>query len=230
MPGLDVFAIGQAEMLFGRDVAEHGRAVPADHGGADGGGDVVVAGGDIGDERPERVERRFVAQLVLFCDLQFDLIERNVAGAFDHHLDVVFPGFLGQFAQRLQFGELGLVAGIGEAAGTQAVAQREADVVLLKDFADGVEVLVEQILAVVLHHPFGEDRAAAADDAGDALRGERNILHQHAGMDRHIIDALLGLLLDDFEHHVDVEVLDAAHARERFINRHRADGDRRIAR
>ena len=34
--GLHVVAVGQAEMLLGRDVAEHRRAVPADHGRADG--------------------------------------------------------------------------------------------------------------------------------------------------------------------------------------------------
>ena len=43
-------------------------------------------------------------------------------------------------------------------------------------------------------------------------------------MDRHVIDALLGLLLDDFEHHLPAQVFDAAHAGERFIDRHGADG------
>ena len=54
---LHVVAVGQAEMLLGRDVAEHRRAVPADHRRADAAGDVVIARRDIGDERPERVER-----------------------------------------------------------------------------------------------------------------------------------------------------------------------------
>ena len=94
------------------------------------------------------------------------------------------------------------IAGIGQAAGTQAIAQRKADVVLLEDLADLVEVLVEQVLLVILDHPFGQDRAAAADDAGDALGGERNVLHQHAGVDGHVIHALLGLLFDHFQHHV----------------------------
>ena len=143
---LHVFRVGQAEMFFGRDVAKHGRAVPADHGRADGAGDVVVAGGDIGDERAERVERRFVAQLDFFFHLQFDLVHRNVAGAFDHHLHIVFPGFFGQFAQDFQFGELRFVAGVGEAAGAQAIAERKADVVLLEDLADVVEIFVEEIL------------------------------------------------------------------------------------
>ena len=53
---------------------------------------------------------------------------------------------------------------------------------------------------MVLDHPFGQDRSAAADDAGDAPRGQRNVLHQYSGVDGHVIDALLGLLLDHFEH------------------------------
>ena len=46
-----------------------------------------------------------------------------MAGAFDHDLHIVLPCVLGQFAQRLQFGELSLVAGVGDAARTQAVAE-----------------------------------------------------------------------------------------------------------
>jgi len=85
-------------VLFGCDVAEHGCAVPSDHGGADGAGDVVVAGGDVGDERAEGVERGFVAEFDFFFDLLLDLVHGDVAGAFDHDLDVVLPGFLGEFA------------------------------------------------------------------------------------------------------------------------------------
>jgi len=54
-----------AEMLLRRDVAEQRAAVPADHGGADGGRDVVVARRNVGGERPERVERRFAAPFEL---------------------------------------------------------------------------------------------------------------------------------------------------------------------
>jgi len=53
---LDVVAVGQAEMFLRRHVAEHRRGVPADHRRPDGRGDVVVAGSDVGDERPQRVE------------------------------------------------------------------------------------------------------------------------------------------------------------------------------
>ena len=73
---------------------------------------------------------------------------------------------------------------------------------LLEDFTDGIEVLVQQILLMILDHPLGQNRAAPADDSRDALAGQRNILHQHAGMDGHVIHALLSLFLDHFEQHL----------------------------
>src|SRR5438046_4778847 len=42
-----IFLVRQTEMFFRRDVAEHGAAVPADHGGTDRAGDVIVAGRDV---------------------------------------------------------------------------------------------------------------------------------------------------------------------------------------
>jgi hypothetical protein len=70
---LDVVAVGQAEVLLRRHVAEHRRAVPADHRRPDAGGDVVVARRDVGGQRPERVERRLAA-LALSCLSMFSLI------------------------------------------------------------------------------------------------------------------------------------------------------------
>ena len=54
------------------------------------------------------------------------------------------------------------------------------------------------------------------------------ILNQHAGVNGHVIHALLGLLFDDFEHYVGVQVFDALHARDRLINRHCPDRNRRV--
>ena len=58
-----VLLVGQAQMLLRGHIAQHRRAIPADHRRADGRGDVVVAGGDVGGQRPQGVERRFVAML-----------------------------------------------------------------------------------------------------------------------------------------------------------------------
>ena len=124
---LHVVAVGQAQMLLGRDVAEHRRAEPADHRRADAAGDVVVARRDVGRQRPERVERRLAADGELLVHVLLDLVHRHMAGPLDHHLAVLRPGDLRQLAQRLQLGELRGVVGIGDRAGAQAVAEREAD-------------------------------------------------------------------------------------------------------
>ena len=103
-------------MFLRRDVAEHRRAAPAGQGRADGAGDVVVAGGDVGHERAEHVERRPVADFDLLLDVHVDLVHRDVARTFDHDLRAVLPAALGELAQDVELGELGLVAGVGDAS------------------------------------------------------------------------------------------------------------------
>ena len=72
-------------------------------------GDVIVAGRDVGGERAERVERRFVAPLELFLHVLLDHVHGNMARAFVHHLHMLFPRALGQLALRVKFGELRFV-------------------------------------------------------------------------------------------------------------------------
>ena len=91
-------------MLFGGDVAEHGRAVHADDRCTDSRSDVVVARCHVDGQRPEGVEGRLVAQLLLERDVLGDLVQRHVARSFDHHLDVVAPRHLGEFTEGGQFG------------------------------------------------------------------------------------------------------------------------------
>src|SRR5664279_1394475 len=223
-----VFVIGQAEVLFRSDVAEHRRAMPADERRANRGGNVVVAGGDVDHQRAQRIEGSAVAKFDFLVHLLLDLVERHVAGAFDHHLHIAFPGFCRQLAQGFKLGKLRFVAGIGNAAGTQAVAQRITHVVLSENLGDLVEVIVEEVLLVVMRHPLRQDRATAAYDAGNATGDHGQEFNQHAGVDGHVIDTLLRLLLDNLEHHVDGEVFNALHARDCLVNRNRADGHRRV--
>ena len=42
--------------------------------------------------------------------------------------------------------------------------------------------------------PGRHDRAAAADDAGDPLGGQRDVAQQHPGVHGHVVHALLALL------------------------------------
>ncbi len=228
--GLDVVAVGQAQMLLGCDIAEHRGAEPADHGGADRAGDVVVARRDVGRQRPQRIERRLVAVLELQVHVLLDLVHGHVAGALDHHLDVVLPGDLGELAQRPELGKLRLVVGVRDRARAQAVAERERHVVFAHEVADLVEALVEEALLVMREAPLRHDRAAARDDASHTVGGQRHVGQAHAGMDGEVVDALLALLNQRVLVHLPGQ-LDgiAAALLERLINGDSADRHGRVA-
>ena len=70
----DIVLIGQTQMFFGRDIAQHGTPEPADHGRSDAGGNVVVAGSDIGGQRSQGVKRRLVTHLELFLHIDLDQV------------------------------------------------------------------------------------------------------------------------------------------------------------
>ncbi len=53
------------------------------------------------------------------------------------------------------------------------------------------------------------------------------MLAQHARVNRHVVDALLGLLFNHFAHQFERQILRPSHARNRFIHRHRAHRHRR---
>ncbi len=227
---LDVVPVGQAQVLLGRHVAEHGGAVPADHGGADGAADVVVARGNIQGQRAQGIERRLVAMLDLLVHVFLDHVHGHMAGAFDHYLHVVLPGDLGELAQGAQLGELGLVVGVGHGAGAQAITEAEGHVVGLHDLADVLEMGVEETLLVVGQAPLGHDRAAPRDNAGDALGGHRYIAQQHAGVDGEVVHALLGLLDQGVAVNLPGQVLGhAVDLLQGLVNRHGADRHRRVA-
>ena len=83
---------------------------------------MVVARRDVGDQRPEGVERGFLAVFELLVHVFLDFVHGYMAGAFDEHLHIVFPGPFRQFPNSLQFPELGLVVGIVDASGPHPVA------------------------------------------------------------------------------------------------------------
>ena len=227
---LHVVAIGEPEVLLRRDVAEHRGAEPADHRGADRRGDVVVAGRDIGDQRPQRIERRFAAQLHLEIDVLLDLVHPDMAGAFDHRLDIVLPRDLRELAERLELRQLGAIVRVRRRARAQAIAERERDIVLFHHLADALELGVEEVLLVVREAPLRHDRTAARHDAGHPVRGQRDVRHPDARVDREVIDALLRLLDQGLDEQIDVQLLGIAiDLLEALVDRHRADGHRRVA-
>ena len=178
---------------------------------------------------PECIEGRLVADFLLTTDIHLDLIHRDVSGPFDHHLHVELPRALGELAERVELGELRLVARVVQASGPERIAERDGDVVLAKDVEDVIVMLVQRILFAMVHHPHRVQRAAAADDPRDATVDERQMLQQNPGVQRHVVDALASLMLDDFEEVVDRELLELLPLQHRLIDRHRADRHRRRA-
>ena len=144
-------------------------------------------------------------------------------GSFDHDLTAPLPGLGRQLAERFQFSKLSFVVGVGETAGAKAVAEAIGHVVFAHDLAQLVEMRVPGILLVVRDHPGADERAAAADDAGDSLRRQLQMLHQNAGVDGHVIDALLRLVLDHVEEILRRQIGDFLHVLDRLIHRHGAD-------
>src|SRR5438445_13142481 len=125
-----ILFVRKAEMLLRSDIAEHCRTMPSDHRRTDSRRDVIVSRSKVGNERPEGIERRFVAKLAFFIHLLLDLVHRNMAWAFDHDLHVIFPGFFGKLAQGFKLGELSFMVGVGNTAGTDPVGERKGYVML----------------------------------------------------------------------------------------------------
>lgn len=73
---------------------------------------MVVAGSDIGGERPQRIERRFMAMRQLFGHIASDHLHRHMSRPLYHDLHIVFPSDFGQLAQRIKLGELRLIVGV----------------------------------------------------------------------------------------------------------------------
>ncbi len=191
---------------------------------------MVVGRCDVGGQRPQRVERGLLAQLLFQPHVLDDLVHRDVARAFDHHLHAMGFRDLGQLAQRAQLGELRGVVGVGDRAGPQPVAEGEGDVVLRQDVAQLVKVGVQERFLMMRQAPGGHDRAAAGHDAGHPLGGQRDVPQQHPGVHRHVVDALLALL----DHGVAVDLPGqlgrvAVDLLQRLVDRHGADRHRGVA-
>ena len=171
-----------------------------------------------------------VAHLLLQRHVLGDAVQRDVAGALDHDLDVVAPRHLGELAQGAQLGELRLVVGIGDRARPQPVAQGEGDVVGGEDLAQLLEAGVEEVLLVMGQTPRRHDRAAAAHDARHASGRERDVAQQDPGVDGEVVDTLLGLLDDGVAVDLPGELLGpAVHFFEGLVDGHGADGHGRVA-
>ena len=207
-PRPNVVDVRKAQVLFRRDVAEHRNPVVGRERSADGTGDVVVPRPNVADERTEDVERRLVAPLDLVLHVLLDLVHRHVARPFDHNLAPVFPRLEGQLAHDLQLGKLRLVGRVGDAARTQTVAEAPGHIVSGQNFAKLVKMRVERVFLLVDRHPLRHERPAAGNDPERPLRRQRDEVTQERAVDRHVIDPLLRLELDDPQKIFRLHVLD----------------------
>ncbi len=225
-----IVTVGQPQVLLGGHIAQQGATVPTDHGRPDGAGQVVVPRGDVGHQRPQGVEGSLVAPFQLAVHVLANQVHGDVAGPLVHDLHVEGPGPASQVALGPQLGELGLVVGIGNAAGPQAVADAEGHVVAGHDLADLVPVGVRKVLAVMGQAPLGVDGPAAADDAGDSLGGQRHVAEQQPRVNGEVIHSLLGLLDQRVAEDLPGQLLGLAFdLLEGLVDGHRADGHRAVA-
>jgi len=77
--------------------------------------------------------------------------------------------------------------------------------------------------------------ASAIEPGRRPSPGERQVGEQHAGVDRHVVDALARLVGDRLQQHLGAQVLDPIDALQRLVDRHGADrhlggGEDRLAR
>mmetsp|Transcript_3680 Transcript_3680/g.11576 ORF Transcript_3680/g.11576 Transcript_3680/m.11576 type:complete len:201 (+) Transcript_3680:480-1082(+) len=145
---LDVLTVRQAQVLLGRDVAQHCRAHSANVGGTDSTRDVVIAGSNIRGEGSQCVEGRLGAPIQLVLHVHGNLVQRHMARALVHDLYVPLPGASSKFPLHPQLRELRLVVGVADAARAQAVPDAQGDVVLVADLQDFVPVLVSKVFLV----------------------------------------------------------------------------------
>ena len=125
-----VVDIGQPQMLGRRHIAQEIGAGRRRNRAANRAGNVIVAGRDVAGQRPEHIERRAPADALLELHVGFDLIERHMSRAFDHHLHADRARALGQLAHHQQLADLPAIGRVAGGAGTQPVADRDRHVML----------------------------------------------------------------------------------------------------
>jgi len=195
--------------VLGRgDVADEIRAIAARLGGADGGGDVVEAGGYVGGDWAEHVVGGTAAHPLLQLDVPLDLVQGNVARTFHQHLAPHLPADLGQFAVYEELLYLGPVGRIVDRSGPQAVAEGEDGVVPLENGNNPVELLVERVFTAIGQHPGDHGDPTLADQATVAVPlfpQPLDGVEVDAAVHRHEGHAVGALLLDQIEEHLLVQ-------------------------
>ena len=148
-----IVEIRQPQMLGRRHIAKEVGAICRSDRSADCAGNVVIAGGHVGDERSEHIKRRAMTQPLLHHHIAGNFIDRHMSRSFNHHLHIASPGAFGQFAERDQFLDLRGVGRIMNRAGPAGVTQAERHVIFHTDIQQSVVVFIKWIFLAVHLHP-----------------------------------------------------------------------------
>ena len=159
-----IFFIRQGQMLLGSYVAQHGGTKPGYLCATYSTCNMVVARSNIGNNRPQRVERCLVALIKLALHILTYLMHRRMSGALNECLHILIPRPKHKLAHRVELGKLGCIVGIGSTSGAQTVAKTQGHIVTCHYIADVIEMLIKETLPVVYQAPFAHDTSATTHD------------------------------------------------------------------
>src|SRR3972149_286857 len=122
-----------------------------------------------------------------------------MARSLYHDLDVFFPCLQCQLAKYLQLCKLCLVTCISKTARSQAIAKAQTYIISPAYLKYTVKVCVQRVLLIMISHPLGHDRSAAAYDPHMTLCRHRQELMQKSAMQGHEVYTLFCLNLNYIE-------------------------------
>ncbi len=158
---LHILEIRQRQMLRRCHIAEEGRAICRCNGTTDGCGNVIIARCNVGHQRPQGIERRTLTDGLLDLHIGSNLVHGHMSRSLDHHLHISVPCTLGQLAERHQLLNLADICGIGQAAGTAGITERNGYIVFPTDLQNLIKVRQEGILLSRHAHPGKNKRTAS---------------------------------------------------------------------
>ena len=154
---------------------------------------MIVSRGYVCYHRSKGIERSFMAVLEFQIHILSDTVHRNMTRPFNQYLNILRPGSLCEFSKHLQLRNLGLIIGIMNRPRTQAVPERNSNIVSGTDIADLVKMLIKEILPAVSHTPFSHNGTTAGYHAGETSRRHRNKVFQKTGMNGKVVNPLQSL-------------------------------------
>ena len=137
---------------------------------------MIVGRCNIGNERTEGVERSTMAFFNLAFHIFLNLMHWYMARTFDKCLYILSPSTLNEFAHSIKLGKLCCIVGIIGRTWTQAVAQRNGNIIFSADVADVIEMFVEETLLLMHLAPLRDDATTTAHDACQTSIGKMDIL------------------------------------------------------